>query len=51
VVPHAGRDRPAGLGHPAHLPQAQHRINHERNNQLRHRRIEATIRERQLLSR
>jgi len=31
VIPHAGRDRPARTGDPAHLAQARHRIGHEMN--------------------
>jgi hypothetical protein len=48
VIPHAGRDRPARPGHPAHLPQALHRISHEMDDQLRQRGAERAVGERQL---
>ena len=51
VVPYAGRDHPAGPGNPAHFPQARHWVSHEMDDQLRHRGIERTVGERQLLGR
>ena len=49
VIPHAGSDRSAGAGDPAHLREPVHGISHEMHNKLGQRGVERPVSKRKLL--